>query len=345
MELQHAAESRIARRGPRPGGKRLTAVLSGVLTSVLLAACAPNSTSTSGDSSADDYPRKGVTLTVVYPAGSAPDNTARTLAAELEKELDTNVTVVNQEGGNGMVGLSQVVGENADGHQLAFTASPPLTTSWQQIESNFRGPDTIEPVAQTNEVPSVLFVNSDSGITSVEDFVAKAKKRKLKVGVPGASSVQRFQLEEFTKAAGIQVEQIVTDAGQQILPVVNGTLDAAVAQPSPILQYVQKGDLRMTGYFGERKPKGLKVGTFTDAGYETTFGGFEGFIAPKGVPEEVLDRLDEAIKKVTASRAFTDFMAKTYGVPAYLNRTAFEKRMATDVATSKKYIDDLGLKK
>ncbi|AXK33691.1 tripartite tricarboxylate transporter substrate binding protein [Streptomyces armeniacus] len=345
MELRHAAETHIARTGPRSGGRRLTAVLSGVLASVLLAACAPNSTSTSGDSSADDYPSKGVTLTVVYPAGSAPDSTARTLAAELEKELDTNITVVNQDGGNGMVGLSQLLGEKADGHQLAFTASPPLTTSWQQIKSNFTGPDSIDPVAQTNEVPSVLFVNGDSGITSVEDFVAKAKKSKLKVGVPGASSVQRFQLEEFTKAAGIRVEQVVTDAGQQILPVVNGTLDAAVAQPSPILQYVQKGDLRMTGYFGDRKPKGLEVGTFADAGYETTFGGFEGFIAPKGVPEKVLDRLDEAVKKATASKAFTDFMAKTHGVPAFLDRAAFEKRMAADVATSKKYIDDLGLKK
>lgn len=345
MELQHAAETLIARRGPRSGGKRLTAAMSGALTCILLAACAPNSTSTPDGSSADDYPRKNVTLTVVYPAGSAPDNTARTLAAELEKELDTNITVVNKEGGNGMVGLTQLLGEKADGHQLAFTASPPLTTSWQQTKSNFRGPDTIEPVAQTNEVPSVLFVNSDSGITSVEDFVAKAKKRKLKVGVPGASSVQRFQLEEFTKAAGIRVEQVVTDAGQQILPVVNGTLDAAVAQPSPIVQYVQKGDLRMTGYFGEGKPKGLKVGTFPDAGYKITFGGFEGVVAPKGVPEKVLDRLNEAIKTATASKAFKDFMAKTYGVPAYLDRAAFEKRMAADVATSKKYIDDLGLKK
>lgn len=319
-------------------------IAAAALATAVLAACAPGSTDPVADpAAAADYPQQDITLTVVYPAGSAPDSTARALAGELEETLGTEVVVVNAEGGNGMVGLAQIVGEPADGYHIGFTASPPLTTSWQLIESSFRGPDSIQALAQTNEVPSVLFVNPQSGITTIEQFVAAAKQRPLKVGVPGAASVQRFQLEEFLDAAGITVEQVITDAGQQVLPAVNGTLDAAIAQPAPILQYVEKGDLAMIGYFGDSPPEDLDVTPFAEAGYDVTWGGFEGFIAPKGVPEPILDRLDAAIEEAVNSEAFTEYTATTYGVPAYLDRTASQERMVNDAQIAKETIARLGL--
>lgn len=97
---------------------------------LLAGACAPGSTAPSTDATTEasgptteaaggatataedtDYPTREITLTVVYPAGSAPDSTARTLAAVLEEELGQPVVVVNAEGGNGIVGLTQVAAQ------------------------------------------------------------------------------------------------------------------------------------------------------------------------------------------------------------------------------------------
>lgn len=329
---------------------------------LLAGACAPGSTAPSTDATTEvsgptteaaggatataedtDYPTREITLTVVYPAGSAPDSTARTLAAVLEEELGQPVVVVNAEGGNGIVGLTQVAAAQPDGYTIAFTASPPLEVSWQLTDTGFAGPEAIQPVAQTNEVPSVLFVNGDSEIQTIEDFAAAARERPVTVGIPGEASIQRFQMEGFLREADITVDQIITDAGQQVLGAVNGTTDAAIAQPAPILQYVERGDLRMIGYFGERKPADLDVPSFQEEGYEIPYGGFEGFVAPNGIPQPVLARLEEAVAAAVESQEFQDYIRGSFGVAAYLDAAALEQRLTEETERYTQAIEELGL--
>lgn len=335
-----------------------SAVLAATTGTLLLGAfaCAPGSTQsapaesspTAADSagaSEPTCPEQEVSVIVGYPAGSAPDNTVRTLAPLVEAEIGQGIVILNQEGGNGAVGLTQLTSAQPDGATIGFTASPPLVTSWQITETGFAGPEAIAPVAITNEVPSVLFVNADSGIETIEDFVAAAQEASggLTVGVPGAASIQRFQLEQFLEAASIQVEQVVTDAGQQILPVVNGTFQAGIAQPSPLLQYVETGDIRIIGYFGEQVPAGLDVPPFSEAGYDVTYTGFEGFVAPQGTPAELVECFAGAIETAVDSQEFQDFTAQTFGVPAFAGPEEMAERLQADVELNRELIERLGL--
>lgn len=332
--------------------RRAVGALSVAATLLTAAACAPGSTNVpqgqgSDTKAAQDYPTRAITVLVTYPAGSAPDSTARALSAVLEKELGQKIVIVNQEGANGLIGLNQLLGAKPDGYTIAFTASSPLVANWQMTSSGFKGPSTIQPIAVTNEVPSVLFVNAKSNIKTVEDFTAAAKGAggSLTVGVPGAGSILRFQFEQYLAQAGLKVKPIITDAGQQILPVVNGTFNAGLAQPSPLLQYVKKGDLRMIGFFGNKVPKGLQVRSFSEAGYDITVQGYEGIIAPKGVSAPVVDRLTKAIEQAVASPEFGAFTEKTSGVPSFAGPVEMADRLNKDVTTYKALIDNLGLAK
>lgn len=312
-------------------------------------ACAPGSTESKPQQQEADanYPTKSITVLVTYPAGSAPDSTARALAAVMEKELGQTIVIVNKEGANGLIGLNEIVRVKPDGYTIAFTSSSPLVANWQMTSSGFKGPADIQPLAITNTVPSVLFVNAKSDIKTVDDFTreAKAAGGNLTVGVPGAGSILRFQLEQYLAAAGVKVKMQITDAGQQILPVVNGTFKAGLAQPNPLLQYVEKGDLRMIGYFGTEVPKGLDVPLFSDSGYDITGQGYEGFIAPKGVPAPVVDRLAKAIETAVASPEFAAFTEKTFGVPSYTGPDQMATRLDKDVEIFKGLIGELGLAK
>lgn len=211
--------------------KRLVAAGAGAAAVLLTAACGAVSIEAGGD-----FPEKAITLFVVNPPGSAPDINARALAQSLEPELGQPVVIKNVPGGTGMVGLSELAAEEPDGYSIAFAASNNLTAQPQLVETAFTGPEMIEPIAQVTEVPAVVFVNARSDITTIEEFVAAAKARpgQLKLGIPTQTSIQNIQLEVFARQAGITFDKLATGAGQQVLPVVNGTLEAGVVQPGPI---------------------------------------------------------------------------------------------------------------
>src|SRR5882757_6908096 len=70
------------------------------------------------------FPRKGVIeMTVLFPAGSSADVTARLLADGMSRRLGTNVIVVNRPGGGGAVGYRYVAGQKPDGHSLVWNSN------------------------------------------------------------------------------------------------------------------------------------------------------------------------------------------------------------------------------
>ena len=67
---------------------------------------------------ADEWPQRGINLTVGYGAGGTTDSTARVLATLLEKELETKVTVINKPGGGGAVAAGLAKAQKPDGYNV-----------------------------------------------------------------------------------------------------------------------------------------------------------------------------------------------------------------------------------
>ncbi len=295
----------------------------------------------------EDFPTEEIELVVTFPAGAAPDSTARALAGVAEEELGQPVVVVNRPGGAGTVGLSEVASAEPDGYTVAFSVSSAMTYQWRLIDTAYEGPDTLQPIAQTNLVPSVLFVRADSGIGTIEDFVERAREEpgSLKVGVPARASVQDLQARLFQREADIEFEIINYEPGEQTTSVLNGTVDAGVAQPGLVTQYVRNGDLQILGFFGEQKPEGegIDAPLFPDAGYAVRETAYEGVVGPEGIPEERVQTLANAFQTAAESDEFQEFTRETYGLPAYLGAQEFGEKLAADVERNLEYIEEFGL--
>lgn len=326
--------------------RSLTA-LAALSLSLALAACGDWSGNGDDGTSNSSYPEKAITVIVPFPAGSAPDSNARIIAQQMEQDLGQRVIIENVEGGAGTVGLTELQGSDNDGYTLGYGASAAVTIQSRLIDNPFK-PEGLTPIAMVQKVPIVIVASPDRGWDSIDDFIAAAKANPggVSIGSGNAGSVLDISVRILEQKAGIKLKKAYFDAGQQIVPAVNGTVDSAVSQFTPVVQYVEKGDLEHVGVFGDELPEGIDgVPTFTDAGYDTSrVRTWEGIFGPAGLPDEIVKKIAASVKKATESQAYLDFMAKTKGIPAYLPTAEFADLVQQTDDEAPKIIDELGLK-
>lgn len=292
------------------------------------------------------FPESPITLIVPFPAGSSPDASARVLALELEGDLGVSVIIENVEGGSSTIGQFELASAAADGYTIGYAAATGVSIQSRLIDTPFQGLESLTPIAETSTSANVMYTSPNSGITTIEDFVkaAKARPGELTVGLGNRASGQDLQVALLEEAAGIDVKPVYFDAGQMVLPAVNGTVDVSVSQFGPVVQYVDKGDLAYIGAFDV--PEGVDVPLFADEGYDTSrWIGWEGFFGPAGMEEAVVSILSDAIGRATESDAYKEYMAKTFGISSFVGWEDFADVSAKTDSDAVELIDEMGLKK
>src|SRR6266566_5301928 len=80
------------------------------------------------------FPQRGnIEITVLFPAGSSADVTARLLADGMSRQLGANVIVVNRPGAGGAIGYRYVAGQKPDGYSLVWNSNSISTTHYSGI--------------------------------------------------------------------------------------------------------------------------------------------------------------------------------------------------------------------
>jgi tripartite-type tricarboxylate transporter receptor subunit TctC len=129
---------------------------------------------------AQSWPSKPIRLVVPFPPGGLIDIMARLVAPKLAQELGQPVVIDNKPGAGGNLGAAEVARAPADGYTLLM-ASPPLTISPALYASMPYKPEQIAPIGLVGRVPNVLLVNPKSGINSVADLIARAKREPARM--------------------------------------------------------------------------------------------------------------------------------------------------------------------
>ncbi len=314
---------------------------------VTITGCSQGGGGDGGGADAADFPEEDITYLIPYPAGSAPDAQGRIVAQQLEDDLGVSVVVQNVEGGAGTIGLYELSQADPDGYTIGIgTASAAIQS--RAVDTPFEGFESLTPVAQTSQTVNVLYATPDKGWDNLEDFITEAKDNpgELQVGLPPAGSGQHIGWLALEEAAGIDVREVHFDAGQMVLPAVNGTVDASISQPGTVTQYVETEALMILGAFGEALPEGLNTTLIVDEGYDVNrFIGWEGVFGPADMPEDVRQVLADAMERAVASDAYQEFMATTSGVAAFVGGEEFEQVVADTDQVGAEIVEELGLGK
>ncbi|MEH6651435.1 MAG: tripartite tricarboxylate transporter substrate binding protein [Motiliproteus sp.] len=243
------------------------------------------------------YPEKPINIIVPWGAGGDSDLTTRIWADAVEKELGVPVVVINKTGGGGVVGTSFVARAKNDGYTLinAGVSNMMVTPNFSNTPYNF---DTFTPVVKYTSVPLAIVVAKDSPYNKFEDFIADAKSNRVTMGSWGASSSGTIMANIIANQAGYTTKYVhAKGTAASMVSVVGGHIDSAVSFPPAFGPHV-KGDRARALVINQKMAAFPGVPTFADYGVKGSFGGWSGLFAPKGVPQEVIDKLAAVTAKV-----------------------------------------------
>ena len=279
---------------------------------------------------ADSFPTRPIKLVVPFAPGGNTDVVARLAAQGLTESLGQPVVVENIPGANGSIGASRVATAANDGYTLLFgTAGTQAINPSLYKNQSEKTLDDFEYVALITSIPNVLVVNeARTPARSVAELVAQAKERRsgLSYGSPGTGSTVHLSGELFKSAAGLELVHVpYKGSAPALTDLIGGQIDLIFENITPALPFIQGGKLKpLAVTSAERLPLLPHVPTMKESGFPAfVTATWNGVLAPKGTPRDVLQRVEAALLKVAASPEFKTRVAALGGEPRQMGSQAF----------------------
>jgi tripartite-type tricarboxylate transporter receptor subunit TctC len=290
--------------------------------------------------------RAPLEITVLFPAGSSADVTARMLADGMSRYLNQRVLVVNRPGAGGAIGYKYVAAQKPDGYSLVWNSNS-ISTTYHSGQLGFDY-QTFDAVARVLVESVVLAVRSDSRWRTLQDFVneGKTKPKGINVGHSGIGSHTHISLAALTSKAGIEVNEVPYGAAQVVPNLVGGHVDAVVQLPAALAAPVKQGQVRLiAALIPSRDPALPEVATAREQGVDVSLEAWRGIAVPRGTPRAVIAQIESAIRNTVGSAEFVK-ASENLGVrPAFMPAEEFSALIAKEDAELARLMQGIGLKK
>lgn len=260
-------------------------------------------------SDADDFPSKPIQFLVAAGAGGGTDNFARVVRPMFEEAIGgARITVVNLPSASGALAHQRTATGEPDGHTLDF-ASTTLVTSLAAGQ-NPVGLDQLTPVARMQSDVMALFVNPER----FEDFDAfkayvEENPGKVTVGGTHTASPDHMAFLSLVDASGLDMNFIPYDStGNATANVLGGNIDATTTSLSPLLSYIDAGQMAPILIFSDERLEDYPdVPTTVDNGWELTDGNDRAIFVHADTPASIVTRLEDAFKTVFDSEEYQTY--------------------------------------
>jgi tripartite-type tricarboxylate transporter receptor subunit TctC len=296
---------------------------------------------------AQDFPDKGpLEVTVLFPAGSSADVTARVLADGMSQHLGQRVLVVNRPGAGGAIGYKHVASQKADGYSLVWNSNSISTTYHSgQLAFDYKAFDAVARVLSESVV---IAVRADAKWKDLNDLIgeAKARPKAVSLGHSGIGSHTHISLVALFSAAGVEVNEVPFGAAQVVPSLLGGHVDAVVQFPGALAAPLKQGQARLLATLTQaRDPAWPDVATAREQGFDAALDAWRGIAVPRGTPRDAIAKLEGAIRKTVESPEFAAQAAKLGVRPAFLPAAGFSELISQEDASLSRLLQQIGLKK
>jgi tripartite-type tricarboxylate transporter receptor subunit TctC len=297
----------------------------------------------------EPYPTRPITIVVAFPPGGVADNTARPVAAALERILKQPVVVSNKQGAAGAVGNQVVATSKPDGYTLLMALVS--VSVLPEVDKLFGRPptytrDQLTGIARVNADPSMLVVRTDTPWKTLKDFVEDAKRRPGEIvfsssGLYGAAHVP---MEMIMQATGIKLRHLPTTGGGPMMNAILGGHSQAVMTPASLaVAHVKAGKLRFLAHTGTGPvPAFPEVPSLKSLGYDVEYTAWAGLVAPKATPPHVIRILRDAMRQAVKEPEVVGSHAKLETPIAYMDADEFNAWWAQDAARLAEVVKKIG---
>jgi len=254
------------------------------------------------------YPSKPITLIVPFAAGGPTDLLARIMGERMGKELGQQFIIENVTGAAGTIAMAKLARSAPDGYTIGIGhVGTNVANAAIYTKLGFDLLADLEPIARLPANPMLVISSNNVPAKTLKELVEylKANPNKVSGGTAGMGSGSHLGALAFNKATGVSYQLVpYRGTGPAMQDLISNQIQVMVDQSSNSLPQVQGGKIR--GYAvtsAARSPAMPDIPTAAEAGYPMEISIWNGLWAPKGTPQDIIDKLNAAAVTAMADPA------------------------------------------
>src|SRR5262245_13847456 len=282
---------------------------------------------------AQEWPQKPIRVVIAFGPGGGTDIVGRIIGQSLQEKLGQPVVIENRPGAAGTLGNEAVARADKDGYTLGIMTAGQIIAAVMNKSLRYDTLTAFEPVSQVATAGLLIVTRPDSPAGNVKEVIAgaKASPGKVTFASPAFGATQHFTAELFRQAAGIDVLVVpFRNTPEAIAGLLGKQVDVLFETVSAVLGQVQSGQLKALAVTGKDRfpavpdvPAAIESGVVP--GYDATT--WYGFFTPRGVPPEVIAKLNKTINEIIKEDAVRERLIKAGVVVQGSTPEAFGKHM------------------
>jgi len=306
--------------------------------------------SVAGTALAQGYPNKVIKLQVPFAPGGTTDIIARVIADPLGKALGQNVIVENKAGGGGLVGASETARSAPDGYSLGIaTVSTTASNPAINPKTPYNPITDFTPIINLAATPNVIAVHPSFPAKDYKSFVDVLKKNpgKYSYSSSGTGGIGHLQTELWKNLQGVFVTHIpYAGAGPALRDTVGGQVEIIFDNvPSALPHFKSNRLIPMAVAAPQRLDVLPNVPTFKELGLEPVNRmAYYGIWGPKGLPKDVVDKINAATRKVLEDPAVRKRIEETGSVIVSNSPEQFATQIKDELAVYRRVVETAKLK-
>ncbi len=298
---------------------------------------------------AQDYPSKPIRILVPFAPGGAVDTTARILTQKMTERLNWQFVVDNRPGGNGFIATSAVAKAAPDGYTLLmahtgeFAVNPAVFAHVPyELDRDF------VPITMVTDAPMLYLANSQVPFSTFQELVAaaKAKPGAISFSSAGNGSINHLAGEWLAVAAGVKMLHVPYKGGAPAATAIAaGDVQLGVVSIPGATPHLKSGRAKVLGITtAKRSALDPSWVTPREAGLDVDASIWVGLLAPKGVAQPIVDRLNAEVRKTLDSPDVQKRYAEQGFETVGMSSADFLARIKKDAERYKAVVKAAGIK-
>jgi tripartite-type tricarboxylate transporter receptor subunit TctC len=280
------------------------------------------------------WPDRPVTLIVPYAAGGITDVLARLTAEHLQRTFKQSFIIQNETGAGGIIGAANAARAKPDGYTLFFAPIALLTLSPLTTKVNFTTSD-FEPISIVASSPFVVTVGKDFPASSISEFISEVKKKpgNYTYASAGAGSATHVASLLFLKSAGLDmVHAPYRGVGPAFTDLIGGQVQMLSASPVELKPFIGSDKVKPLAISSKQRSKYLPdVPAIIETLPSPFVATYNGLMAPKNTPKEVIDMISAEIVAAEKTPDFLERLSKIGVEPSGTTSQEMAEEIAADM--------------